>query len=88
MKVRIIAYETLRYQREIEAEVPEDMSEDAIFRAILQAERGSDSIEMFAFKLNSLNVSVKEWDDDLSSPEKGIIEVEEIEIEGKEEEST
>ena len=74
-KVQLTIEERLVYSREIVIEVPDEMSESELERALNKAERG-EFIDEFLMNLrqHDIDVSNSSYDDDMSSPERGEVE--------------
>jgi hypothetical protein len=66
-KVKLNVLETLKYQREIEVKIPDDMSEDELNRILDRAQRGTN-LDEFLHRLESNDITFGVYDDDLSSP--------------------
>jgi hypothetical protein len=66
-KVKLNVLETLKYQREIEIAIPDDMTEGELNEILNRAQRGSD-LDEFLHRLEGNGISFGVYDDDLSSP--------------------
>jgi hypothetical protein len=73
-KVTIQVQETLKYDREIEVEIPDEMTETEFDRLCVAMER-VDSLSDALYVLKRNGIKVGQYDEDMNSPDFGEVEV-------------
>lgn len=79
-KVTVEVMETLKYKREIEIEVPDEMTEQQLEFLFSKMERDEFLIDA-VYVLKEAGIKVGRYDDDLDSPDYGEVEVIEFNFE-------
>lgn len=77
-KYKLSIEETLKYNREMIIEVPDEMSESEFNKILDKVQRKTESADDISYALEKLNIEViQDVDSDLSSPSYQEIEIEE-----------
>ncbi|WP_127532755.1 hypothetical protein [Paenibacillus kobensis] len=80
--VTLVIKETLVYERDVQVEIPDDMDEKALNKALDSAQRGSDTIDDMVRKLDKQSgiKLTKPYDTDLSSLDSMEVECDEYDF--------
>lgn len=78
-KVTLQVQETLKYTREIEIEIPDEMTEEELQEHLNLMEK-DEYLADAVYVLKDEGITVLQYDDDLSSPDSGEVEVTDFEF--------